>query len=82
MELSSQLAGNDKERTHVNCWWFAFEATITFSQCIACVPTTIVLKPGLSTSLLFLLLLGWVWMSLSFTFAMMMSWFVFLMFRR
>ena len=64
MELSSQIAGSDKERTHVNCGGLHLRqrasCAITFSQCIACVPTTIVLKPGLSTSLLFLLLLGWV----------------------
>ncbi len=54
MELSSQKAGSDKERTHVNCWWFAFEASCpsrvaAYSRDVAYAPTTIVLKQRLST---------------------------------
>ena len=55
MELSSQIAGSDKERTCIGCRWLCVGCTVHFfaiccSRC-AYVPTTIVLKRCLSTNL-------------------------------
>jgi hypothetical protein len=84
MELSSQIAGSDKERTHVNCWWFAFEAKCSsfaaaLSRYFAYVPPTIVLKHCLSTRLFCFVCLFVCWWLVVWLKRLVISWDVFLM---